>query len=59
MPRRPRALVLDSWAVLAFLGDEASGQEVADLITFLVSERSGYLTGASILVDGGLVRALV
>jgi len=33
MPRRPKALVLDSWAVLAYLGGEASGQEVADLIT--------------------------
>ena len=33
MPRKPKALVLDSWAVLAYLGDEASGQEVADLIT--------------------------
>ena len=25
--------MLDSWAALAYLGDEASGQEVADLIT--------------------------
>ena len=33
MPRKPRALVLDSWAVLAYLGGEATGQEVADLIT--------------------------
>ena len=33
MPRKPKALVLDSWAVLAYLGDEASGQAVADLIT--------------------------
>jgi len=33
MPRKPRALVLDSWAALAYLGGEASGQEVADLIT--------------------------
>ena len=33
MPRKPKALVLDSWAVLAYLGDEASSQEVADLIT--------------------------
>lgn len=33
MARKPRALVLDSWAALAYLGDEASGQEVADLIT--------------------------
>ena len=33
MARRPKALVLDSWAVLAYLGGEASGQEVADLIS--------------------------
>ena len=33
MPRKPKALVFDSWAVLAYLGDEASAQEVADLIT--------------------------
>ena len=32
MARKPKALVLDSWAVLAYLGDEASSQEVADLI---------------------------
>ena len=31
-PRKPKALVLDSWAVLAYLGDESSGQAVADLI---------------------------
>jgi ribonuclease VapC len=33
MPRKPKALVLDSWAALAYLGDEASAQAVADLIT--------------------------
>ena len=33
MPRKPKALVFDSWAVLAYLGGEASGQEVADMIT--------------------------
>lgn len=32
MARKPKALVFDSWAVLAYLGGEASGQEVADLI---------------------------
>ena len=32
MPRRPKALVLDSWAVLAYLEDEASGPKVADII---------------------------
>ncbi len=33
MPHKPKALVLDSWAALAYLGDEASAQAVADLIT--------------------------
>ena len=32
MARKPKALVLDSWAMLAYLGGESSGQEVADLI---------------------------
>jgi ribonuclease VapC len=32
MARKPKALVFDSWAILAYLGDEASSQEVADLI---------------------------
>jgi predicted nucleic acid-binding protein len=32
MARKPKTLVFDSWAVLAYLGDEASSQEIADLI---------------------------
>jgi predicted nucleic acid-binding protein len=32
MPRKPKALVLDTWAVIAYLEDEPSGQQVADLI---------------------------
>lgn len=33
MARKPKALVLDSWAVLVYLEDESSGQKVADLIS--------------------------
>lgn len=32
MSRKPKALILDSWAVLAYLEDESAGPKVADLI---------------------------
>jgi 3-oxoacyl-[acyl-carrier protein] reductase len=34
-------------------------REFAALAAFLVSERAGYITGTSIPVDGGWIRALV
>jgi len=32
MSRKPKALVLDAWSVIAYLEDEPSGQQIADLI---------------------------
>ena len=32
MARKPKSIVLDSWAVIAYLEDEVSAQKVADLI---------------------------
>ena len=32
MARKPKALVLDSWSVLAYLEDEPAGPQVADII---------------------------
>ena len=32
MPSKPRAYVLDSWAVMAFLEDEPAGEAVANII---------------------------
>ncbi len=32
MARKPKAIVLDSWSVMAYLEDEPAGQKVADLI---------------------------
>jgi ribonuclease VapC len=32
MPRKSKTIVLDSWSVIAYLEDEPSGQQVADLI---------------------------
>lgn len=32
MPSKPKAFVLDSWAVIAYFEDEPSGTQIADLI---------------------------
>ena len=32
MPHKPKAIVLDSWSVIAYMGDEVSGEKVAALI---------------------------
>ena len=37
------------------LGRFGRPEELADLVTFLASEKNGYITGTTILVDGGVV----
>jgi len=32
MPRKPRAIVLDSWAIMAYFEDEPAAEKVADII---------------------------
>jgi predicted nucleic acid-binding protein len=32
MPKKPKAIVLDSWAVIAYLEDEPAAEKVADII---------------------------
>jgi 3alpha(or 20beta)-hydroxysteroid dehydrogenase len=39
------------------MGREASAEEVAEAIAFLASERSSFMTGSEIVVDGGLTAA--
>lgn len=33
-------------------------EEVADLVTFLSSERASYITGTTITIDGGMTRGI-
>ena len=33
-------------------------EEVADLVTFLASDRAGNVTGANFIIDGGLITSL-
>jgi 3-oxoacyl-[acyl-carrier protein] reductase len=40
------------------LGRVGTPEEFANVVVFLASERASYVTGVSLLVDGGLVRAL-
>ncbi|HEV8132526.1 MAG TPA: type II toxin-antitoxin system VapC family toxin [Acidobacteriota bacterium] len=32
MPRRPKAIVLDSWSIIAYLEDESAGPKIADIM---------------------------
>ena len=40
------------------MGRFGQPEEIADLISFLASDRAGFITGTSILADGGQVRAM-
>jgi NAD(P)-dependent dehydrogenase (short-subunit alcohol dehydrogenase family) len=46
---------LDEWLSQTPLNRLGRPTEVADMITFLVSEKASYITGAAINVNGGLV----
>lgn len=40
MPRKSKAVVLDSWAVIAYFEDEPAGRQIADLIASAHEERT-------------------
>jgi NAD(P)-dependent dehydrogenase (short-subunit alcohol dehydrogenase family) len=50
--------IYDSWAVDAPLKRLGEPREVADTIIWLASERASYITGQTILVDGGVYKGL-
>jgi 3-oxoacyl-[acyl-carrier protein] reductase len=41
------------------LGRVGQPEELAHLVAFLASEKASYITGTTILVDGGLVRSVM
>jgi 3-oxoacyl-[acyl-carrier protein] reductase len=49
---------MEAWARGVPLRRFAEPSEVADVIVFLCSERAGFVTGTSLVVDGGLTRAI-
>jgi 3-oxoacyl-[acyl-carrier protein] reductase len=50
--------VFDGWAADAALRRLGEPQEVADTIVWLASERASYITGQTVLVDGGMYKGL-
>ncbi|MCI0418586.1 MAG: type II toxin-antitoxin system VapC family toxin [Acidobacteria bacterium] len=52
MRRRPKALVLDTWSVVAYFEDEPSGEQVADLIAD--AQESGASLAMSVVNAGEL-----
>jgi NAD(P)-dependent dehydrogenase (short-subunit alcohol dehydrogenase family) len=39
------------------VGRFGTPQEIADLVSFLASERSGFITGAALDINGGMLMA--
>jgi 3-oxoacyl-[acyl-carrier protein] reductase len=50
--------IFDAWAADAPLKRVGEPHEIADAIVWLASERASYITGQTILVDGGIYKGL-
>jgi 3-oxoacyl-[acyl-carrier protein] reductase len=50
--------IRDRWAAQIPLRRLGQPEEFADLVVFLASERSSYITGVSIAVDGGFIKGI-
>jgi 3-oxoacyl-[acyl-carrier protein] reductase len=55
---KPEQEIFDAWASDAPVRRLGEPREVADTIVWLASERASYITGQTILVDGGLYKGL-
>lgn len=51
--------IFDRWTAQVPLGRLGAPEEFAAVVAFLCSERASYINGATIAVDGGLVRSLL
>lgn len=54
----PEAIV-KAWTATIPMGRLGTPEDFAALVTFLASERSGYITGASIQIDGGYYKGIM
>ena len=54
----PPEKIYEQWAAAAPLKRLAEPKEVADVIVWLASERASYITGQTVLVDGGIYGGL-
>jgi 3-oxoacyl-[acyl-carrier protein] reductase len=50
--------IYDKWASEVPLRRLGKPEEIADAIVWLASERAAYITGQTILVDGGVYKGL-
>lgn len=50
--------VVDHWMGNIALGREASPREIANMVVWLASDEASYVTGANLLVDGGMTAML-
>jgi NAD(P)-dependent dehydrogenase (short-subunit alcohol dehydrogenase family) len=48
----------ETWRARIPMGRYGHAEEVADLIAFLASDRSSYITGQNIRIDGGITRSV-
>lgn len=50
--------IIKRWEATIPMGRLGKSEELAALVTFLASERAGYITGASVQIDGGFFKGV-